>query len=275
MLNFIKKNLFIVIIFFITLLLGFVTFLTFLDKSFIKLNDQNLQYLLLSNIFLLIIFFLFIFLEVKNSIKSEIVVEGSRANRKYIAFFSLFTLIPSILISAFSLFLFSFAVEKYFDKKITTAVDNSYRIAQNYVIDVRNKIESDIVLVAFDLNKNIKIFQNNKKQFASFLNTQKIVRDVDGIFLQNSESVARLFNIRGMDLPNTPITFAYSLISRKYIYIFLEDPFLPKRILKFYSKKVRFVNFLEINLLISNSKILKLDGIFNEISKFLEFNDFI
>ena len=168
MLNFIKKNLFIVIIFFITLLLGFLTFLTFLDKSFIKLNDQNLQYLLLSNIVLLIIFFLFIFLEVKNSIKSEIVVEGSRANRKYIAFFSLFTLIPSILISAFSLFLFSFAVEKYFDKKITTAVNNSYRIAQNYVIDVRNKIESDIVLVAFDLNKNInilKIIKNNLQIF--------------------------------------------------------------------------------------------------------------
>ena len=154
MLNFIKKNLFIIIIFFVTLLLGFLTFLTFLDKSFIKLNDQNLQYLLISNIVLLAFFFLLIFLEVKNSIKSEIVVEGSRANRKYIAFFSLFTLIPSVLISAFSLFLFSFAVEKYFDKKITTAVDNSYKIAQNYVSEVRNKIESDIVLIAYDLNQN-------------------------------------------------------------------------------------------------------------------------
>ena len=212
MLNFIKKNLFIVIIFFITLLLGFVTFLTFLDKSFIKLNDQNLQYLLLSNIFLLIIFFLFIFLEVKNSIKSEIVVEGSRANRKYIAFFSLFTLIPSILISAFSLFLFSFAVEKYFDKKITTAVDNSYKIAQNYVIDVRNKIESDIVLVAFDLNKNIKIFQNNKKQFASFLNTQKIVRDVDGIFLVDSEGKLILSNFTKKNLYQPPSKEALKMV---------------------------------------------------------------
>ncbi len=212
MLNFIKKNLFIVVIFFITLLLGFVTFLTFLDKSFIKLNDQNLQYLLLSNIFLLIIFFLFIFLEVKNSIKSEIVVEGSRANRKYIAFFSLFTLIPSILISAFSLFLFSFAVEKYFDKKITTAVDNSYRIAQNYVIDVRNKIESDIVLVAFDLNKNIKIFQNNKKQFANFLNTQKIVRDVDGIFLVDSEGKLILSNFTKKSLYQPPSKEALKMV---------------------------------------------------------------
>ena len=186
MLNFLKKNLFIVIIFFITLFLGFLTFLTFIDKSFIKLNDKNLQYLLLSNILLLVIFFLIIFIEVKNSIKSEIVLEGSRANRKYITFFSLFTLIPSILISAFSLFLFSFALEKYFDKKITTAVDNSYKIAQNYVLDVRNKIESDIVLVAYDLNQNKKMFNANKKQFINFINTQQLIRNVDGVFLINS-----------------------------------------------------------------------------------------
>ena len=212
MLNFIKKNLFIVIIFFFTLLLGFLTFLTFLDKSFIKLNDQNLQYLLLSNIVLLIIFFLFIFLEVKNSIKSEIVVEGSKANRKYIAFFSLFTLIPSILISAFSLFLFSFAVEKYFDNKISTAVDNSYRIAQNYVADIRNKIESDIVLVAFDLNKNINIFKNNKKQFANFLNTQKIVRDVDGIFLINNKGKLILSNFTKKNYYQAPSNEALKMV---------------------------------------------------------------
>ena len=212
MLNFIKRNLFIVIIFFVTLLLGFLTFLTFLDKSFIKLNDQNLQYLLISNISLLIIFFLFIFLEVKNSIKSEIVVEGSRANRKYIAFFSLFTLIPSILISAFSLFLFSFAVEKYFDKKITTAVDNSYQIAQNYVSDVRNKIESDIVLIAFDLNQNINIFKNNKKQFANFLNTQRILRDVDGIFLIDDVGKLLFLNSTKKNLYQSPTKEALKMV---------------------------------------------------------------
>ena len=212
MLNFIKKNLFIILIFFVTLLLGFLTFLTFLDKSFIKLNDQNLQYLLVSNIALLIIFFLFIFLEVKNSIKSEIVVEGSRANRKYIAFFSLFTLIPSLLISAFSLFLFSFAVEKYFDKKITTAVDNSYKIAQNYVGDVRNKIESDIVLIAFDLNQNINIYKNNKKQFANFLNTQRLLRDVDGIFLINYEGKLIFLNSTKKNLYQPPSKEALKMV---------------------------------------------------------------
>ncbi len=212
MLNFIKKNLFIILIFFVTLLLGFLTFLTFLDKSFIKLNDQNLQYLLVSNIALLIIFFLFIFFEVKNSIKSEIVVAGSKANRKYIAFFSLFTLIPSVLISAFSLFLFSFAVEKYFDKKITTAVDNSYKIAQNYVNDVRNKIESDIVLIAFDLNQNISLYKNNKKQFANFLNTQRLLRNIDGIFLINNEGRLIFLNSTKKNLYQSPSKKALKMV---------------------------------------------------------------
>ena len=212
MLNFIKKNLFIILIFFVTLLLGFLTFLTFLDKSFIKLNDQNLQYLLVSNIALLIIFFLFIFFEVKNSIKSEIVVEGSKANRKYIAFFSLFTLIPSVLISAFSLFLFSFAVEKYFDKKITTVVDNSYKIAQNYVSDVRNKIESDIVLIAFDLNQNISLYKNNKKQFANFLNTQRLLRNIDGIFLINNEGRLIFLNSTKKNLYQSPSKKALKMV---------------------------------------------------------------
>ena len=212
MLNFIKKNLFIIIIFFVTLLLGFLTFLTFLDKSFIKLNDQNLQYLLISNIVLLAFFFLLIFLEVKNSIKSEIVVEGSRANRKYIAFFSLFTLIPSVLISAFSLFLFSFAVEKYFDKKITTAVDNSYKIAQNYVNDVRNKIESDIILIAFDLDKNINIYNNNKNQFANFLNTQRLIRDVDGIFLITNKGKLLFSNSIKKNLYQPPSNEALKMV---------------------------------------------------------------
>ena len=91
------------------------------------------------------IFFFFIYLEIKKSIKNDIDVEGSKANKKYITFFSLFTIIPSILISVFSLFLFSFALEKYFDKKITTAVNNSYEIAKSYVEDVRKYFNEDSV----------------------------------------------------------------------------------------------------------------------------------
>ncbi len=186
MFDFIKKNIFIILIFFITLFVGFLTFLTFIDKSFIQLNDKNLKILLITDILLLIVFFGIIFHEIKNSIKNNISSRGSVANRKYIISFSLFTLIPSLLISIFSLFIFSFALEKYFDDKITTVVNNSYELAKNYVDEKRNKIESDIVLVSFDLNKNHKILKNNKNNLQNFLNTQRLLRGLDQIHLINS-----------------------------------------------------------------------------------------
>ena len=187
MLTFLKRNLFITLIFLSTLTIGFITFLTFIDKSFVKLNDLNLQILLIFNGILLLVFFIMIFIEIKNSLKNNINVRGSIANRKYIIFFSLFTLIPSLLISIFSLFLFSFALEKYFDKKITTAVNNSYEIAKNYVDEKRNKIESDIILIAFDLNKIANIFHDNPKRFKNIIDTQKLIRDIDQIHLIDSK----------------------------------------------------------------------------------------
>ena len=186
MLAFIKRNLFIIIIFLLTLFLSFITFLTFIDRSFIELNEQNLQLVLIVNIIFLLLFFVLIFIDIKNSIRNNINVRGSVANRKYIISFGLFTLIPSLLIAIFSLFIFSFALEKYFDKKITTAVNNSYEIAKNYVDEKRNKIQSEIILIAFDLNKYYKIYKSDPDRFKAFLNTQNLIRDIDQLYLINS-----------------------------------------------------------------------------------------
>ena len=183
MFEFLKKNIFIIILSSITLFIGFLTFLTFIDRSFIELNQDNLQYLLIINIFLLFLLFIFIFAEIKKSIKNDIDQDGLSSNKRYITYFSLFTLIPSILISIFSLFLFSFALEKYFDKKVTTVVNNSYELAKSYVQEVRNKIEADIILIAFDANKSANFLNDNENEYLRFLRTQKIIRNVDEIHI--------------------------------------------------------------------------------------------
>jgi two-component system nitrogen regulation sensor histidine kinase NtrY len=182
-----KINLFIIVIFILTISLAFITFLTFIDKSFIKLNEDNLEILMISNIILVLIFFVLIFIDIKNSIKNNINVRGSVANRKYIISFGLFTLIPSLLIAIFSLFIFSFALDKYFNEKITTAVNNSYEIAKNYVDEKRNKIESEIVLIAFDLNKYSELYSSNPDRFQQIINTQRYLRDIDQLHLINGE----------------------------------------------------------------------------------------
>ncbi|MDA7556611.1 ATP-binding protein [Candidatus Pelagibacter sp.] len=183
MYDFIKKNIYLIFLFIITLSIGFLTFLTFIGKGYIELSSKNLQFLLILNIVLLILLFIFIFFEIKKAIKNDIDKDGLKSNKKYITYFALFTFIPSLLISIFSLFLFYFALEKYFDKKVTTVVNNSYELAKDYVDEVRNKIQSEIVLIAFDTNKSKKFLNNNVGEYKRFLDTQKIIRGVDEIHI--------------------------------------------------------------------------------------------
>jgi len=212
MIDFIKKNIFISLIFLITLTLGFVTFLTFIDKSFLKLTDQSLQLLLTGNIALLLLFFYMIFKEVSASLRIDVDISGSKANRKYITFFALFTLIPSILISLFSLFLLSFALDKYLDKKITTAVNNSYELAKSYTEEVRTKTQSEIILIAYDLNKSINFLNTNINQFKSFLNTQKLVRNIDEVHVIEGDGTLYLTTLEDTSLYRPPLPEALEMV---------------------------------------------------------------
>ena len=212
MVDFIKKNIFITLIFIITLSLGILTFLTFIDKSFINLNDQNLQILLTSNIILLLLLFLSIFIEVRNSLKIDVDVSGSKANRKYITFFALFTLIPSILISLFSLFILSFALEKYLDKKVTSAVNNSYEIAKSYTEEVKKKTQSEIIVIAFDISKSANFLKTNINQFQSFLNTQKLIRGMDEVHIIDGKGILYLTTLKDKTLYRPPLLEALEMV---------------------------------------------------------------
>ncbi len=212
MLEFIKKNIYLIILFIITLSIGFLTFLTFIDKGFIQLNDRNLQYLLILNIILLVLLFIFIFLEIKKAIRNDIDKDGLKSNKKYITYFALFTLIPSVLISVFSLFLFSFALEKYFDKKVTTVVNNSYELAINYVDEIRNKIQSDIILIAFDTSKSKNFLNDDLNEYKRFLNTQKIIRDVDEIHIIDFNKKLLFTTLNDNQLYIPPVDKALNLV---------------------------------------------------------------
>jgi two-component system, NtrC family, nitrogen regulation sensor histidine kinase NtrY len=212
MTDFIKKNIYLIVLFIISLSIGFLTFLTFIDKGFIQLNNKNLQYLLILNIVLLVALFVFIFFEIRKAIKTDIDKDGLKSNKKYITVFALFTLIPSVLISIFSLFLFSFALEKYFEKKVTTVVNNSYELAKNYVDEIRNKIQSDTILIAFDTNKSKNFLNDNSKEYKRFLDTQKLIRAVDEIHIINVDKKLLFTSLKDSKQYIPPVDKALSLV---------------------------------------------------------------
>ena len=100
MIHTIKNNKWVIATSLICILLGTLTFLTFINQSFIELNDFNLQILLVLDAVLLIVFFALIFRETYKILKDKKRGKlGSETSYKYLTFFSLTTLLPSVLIA--------------------------------------------------------------------------------------------------------------------------------------------------------------------------------
>ena len=182
---------------FLCIFMGIVTFLTFINEGFVPLTDKNLQILLVIDIFLLIIFFTLIF---KNFYRfyhtGKKVKTGSKTNLKYISIFSLFTVIPSLVVAIFSLFIFNFGIQNYFDKQITKAVNNSYDVAKNYLEESKKNVQSDIILMSNGLNRASSLYYSNQSRFKAIMNSEKILRRLDDVYLIDSLGNILISNVR-------------------------------------------------------------------------------
>ncbi len=164
--------------------MGIVTFLTFINEGFVPLTDKNLQTLLIIDIFLLLIFFTLIFRNFyrfyytgkKNK-------KGAQTNLKYISVFSLFTVIPSLIVAIFSLFIFNFGIQNYFDKQITKAVNNSFDVAKNYLEESKENVLSDVILMSVGLNRASGFYYSNLNRFKQIMRSEKILRKIDDVYL--------------------------------------------------------------------------------------------
>ncbi len=182
---------------FLCIFMGIVTFLTFINEGFVALTDKNLQSLLIIDISLLLIFFTLIF---KNFYRfystGKKNKKGSKTNLKYISIFSLFTVIPSLVVAIFSLFLFNFGVQNYFDKQIKNAVNNSFDIAKNYLEESKENVLSDVILMSVGLNRASNLYYSNPNNFKAIMRSEKILRRIDDIYLIDSLGNILLSDVR-------------------------------------------------------------------------------
>ncbi len=192
---------------FLCIFLGITTFLTFINQGFISLNESNLFILLLVDILLLTFFFYLIF---KNIIRiysaGKKSKSGSKTNLKYITLFSLFTFIPSFLIAIFSLVLFNFGIEKFFNDKITDAVNNSNDVAKSYLEESKKSIKADAILMSVGINRISNLYYSNLPRFKNVIKSEKILRRIDDVYLIDSSGNIMFFDTRQQDEQfNSPI----------------------------------------------------------------------
>ena len=185
---------------FLCVLLGVFTFITFINQNFIFLNENNLQYLLMLDVALLAIFLILLVKETSKLFSQYSKKKtGSKTSLNYVLQFSLFAFIPSLIVAIFSLILFNVALQKYFDKKITSAVNNSYEVAKNYMEDSKRSVEADIFLISLDLNKYYNVYFSNPTKFKQFVRTQRLLRKIDEIYLIDSVGNVLLKDVNNSD----------------------------------------------------------------------------
>ena len=174
---------------FICIFLGILTFLAFINPRLLSFSENNLQVLLIVDVILLLIFLSVIASKTFNLYSSNKNQRaGSQTSLKYISMFSLFTFIPSFLIAIFSLFLFNYGLQNFFNNKITKAVNNSYDVAKNYLSENKKTVESDVFLMSVGLNRASPLFYTSPIKFKNVARSEKLLRRVDDIFLIDSSS---------------------------------------------------------------------------------------
>ena len=178
---------------FLCVLLGVFTFITFINQNFIFLNEDNLQYLLIADVALLVVFLILLVRETSKLFSQYTSKKtGSKTSMNYVVQFSLFAFIPSLVIAIFSLILFNVGLQKYFDQRITSAVNNSYQVAKNYIEESKKSVETDIYLISLDLNRYSEVFFSNPKRFSNIVRAQKNLRKVDELYLIDSSGTILL-----------------------------------------------------------------------------------
>ena len=171
----------------ICIALCILTFLSFVSPKLLSFLNIDLQILLVFDVILLGGFLFILSKKISNLYflaKNKQV--GSQTSLRYISLFTLFTFIPSFLIAIFSLFIFNYGLQNFFNKQITQAVNSSYDVSKNYLTQNKNIIRSDVLMMSIGLNRASTLFYSSPERFKKIIRSEKILRRVDDVFLIDS-----------------------------------------------------------------------------------------
>ena len=167
--------------------------------------EQILQYININNISneglvplaiaitaMMIISFLIFrrFLRLRNVLKRGIT--GSQLQNKVVKVFSLVTIIPTIIISVFSILFFYYGIKDWFNQSINTVLNESVAVAESYLEEHKTNLRADSLAMAKDLQRELHLAFTNPKLFENIVNGQVSVRTLsEAIIIQNQKIIAR------------------------------------------------------------------------------------
>lgn len=161
----------------LALISGIATFWAFTPGSFLLNDTTTIRVLLLLDLVLLLLLSAVVARQlVRLWIERRRGSAGSRLHTRMVVLFSLVAIIPAIVMAVFSLLFFNIGVQSWFSTRVTTAVDASVAVAEAYITEHRKVVQSEILAMAADLNREAPRLVRSPALFSQIVSAQARLR---------------------------------------------------------------------------------------------------
>ncbi len=163
-------------------------------------STLDLITLILVDLIVVLILFLFLIRKILLSVFKD--YKSSRIRARIILMFSIIAIIPTIIVSIFSVLILNFAMQNWFNSTISTSINQSVRVADLYIAEHKLQLRDTALSVAGDINELYFEVVHNPLILNNILNTQAEMRSVtEAIIFQRKTNTI---------MAQTPMSFALS-----------------------------------------------------------------
>lgn len=115
---------------------------------------------------------------------------GARLHARLVGLFSLVAVMPTIIVATLSFFLLDFGLQGWFSERVSTAVKESFAVANAYLEEHRQTIGGDVIAMAQDINREGSAVAYNPQRLNQVLGAQAALRSLtEAMIVDSSQRV--------------------------------------------------------------------------------------
>lgn len=164
---------------FLALVLGLMTYAVLSSPTFLD-GQSHVSYLVLGlDVLVLLVLSGFVIRQIIALIKERRSrMAGYQLHLRIAILFSIISVLPSLIVMGFAVFVLDYSLRGWFNDRISTAVEESVTIANSYLEEHKRSVSGQILAMANDINREAPILLRNRQNFDLYLTNQAGVRNL-------------------------------------------------------------------------------------------------
>ena len=163
------------------LLLTFVSLLVQIDLQLVeKLTPPRTLALILLDLAALVILMAYVVTARATQLwrRARTGMIGTRLQSRIVLMFCVVSILPTITVALFSAFFFNYGVKSWFDSRVSSALQDSVKVAAAYLEEHKGAIRSDALSMVASLQPQLSLMLSNPPLFREMLNRQIAVHNL-------------------------------------------------------------------------------------------------